>query len=66
MSNTPLDLIAVLGIEDLTPDNQSAFLAESIDRIFSTALMRFEPLLSGPDQEALDVVLQRILNLTNC
>lgn len=59
MSDSSLDLVTILKLEGMAPDAQSAFLAECVDEIFSTSLLRFEPLLSGPDQEALDTVLQK-------
>ena len=52
------EIIKTLGIEELTPDAQAAFLAEIGDTILETALVRFSAILSEPQHIALQDYLE--------
>ncbi len=56
---SPLEptVAAALGIADLSYTDQVAYLSEKGDVIFVTAMDRFEPLLSVPEQEQLATFL---------
>ena len=52
------DIAIALGINELTPEAQAAFLAEVGDVILETSLVRFSAILSEPQHIALQEYLE--------